>query len=365
MPYSPVGQSLWNLDTPALLVDLDRMENNIRRMADRCRTSNIAWRPHTKASKTPAIAHKLIQAGAIGITCAKLGEAETMAANGIRDILIANQVVGPQKIARLAHLQRQADVMVAVDHPVHIQAISEAARAIDVTVRVLVEIDLGMKRCGVLPGKPALELAQMAEAAPGVAFAGLMGYEGHVMMMPDAEKEPACRTAMALLADTRATLEQAGIRVDIVSVGGTGTLAFTPDQPGITELQAGGGIFMDTLYSGGMHVKDLESALTILTTVVSRPASDRAVADAGRKSTSNQFSLPEVKDRTDIEVTGLSAEHVVMKLSPSAQSLKIGDKLELISGYSDMTIFLHDRIYGIRNEKVEAVWDILARNRRD
>jgi D-serine deaminase-like pyridoxal phosphate-dependent protein len=365
MPFSPIGQSKWDLDTPALLLDLNKLETNIQRMMSRCQKANLNWRPHTKGSKTPAIAHKLIKAGAIGITCAKLGEAEVMAANGIRDILIANQVVGAQKVARLAHLQHQADVMVAIDHPAHIQTISEAAQAIGVKVRVLVEVDLGMHRCGATPGKSVLELAQMAEAAPGIAFAGIMGYEGHVMALPDSEKEKACQKAMAILAETSDMLAGKGLKVGIVSTGGTGSLAFTPDQAGITEIQAGGGIMMDTYYRDGLHVKGLEHALTILTTVVSASAPDRAVADAGRKTTSSQFSMPEVKDRIGITVTGLSAEHVSFKLDASAKPLHIGDKLELISGYSDMTVFLHDQIYGIRNDKVEAVWDILARNRRD
>ncbi len=363
MSYSAVGMEKWALDTPALMLDLDRLEANISRMVSRCRACGIAWRPHTKGSKTPAIAHKLLSAGAVGITCAKLGEAEVMAAAGIRDILIANQVVGDLKMARLVHLQRHANVMVAVDHPVHIQAISEAARTLGVEVRVLVEINIGMDRCGVQPGKPALELAQQADAAPGVVFAGIMGYEGHAMMLSDDEKKPACVEAIGHLADTRAHIEAAGLKVGIVSAGGTGTLAFTPDCSGLTEVQAGGGIMMDTLYSGGMYVKGLEHALTILTTVVSHPVPDRAYVDAGRKTTNMEFGLPGVAGREGITVVGLSAEHGYLKLEGPGTSLQIGEKIELISGYSDMTVFLHDRIYGIRNDRVEVVWDILGRGK--
>ncbi|MDP6037343.1 MAG: DSD1 family PLP-dependent enzyme, partial [Candidatus Latescibacteria bacterium] len=350
MPYTPIGQSKWDLDTPALIVDLDKMENNIRQMAARCRESGLNWRPHAKGHKTPAIAHSELQAGAIGITCAKLGEAEVLADAGISDILIANQVVGTQKIARLVNLRRRADIIVAVDDPIHIQTISEAARAANVDVRILIEVDVGMERCGTPPGAPTLALAQQAQQAPGVVFAGIMGYEGHAMALDDPEKEAACRKAVAQLSETRALIEKEGIKVDIVSAGGTGTLAFTPDFPGITEIQAGGGIFMDTYYRNGLHVHGLEQALTILTTIISRTAPDRAVADAGRKTTSNQFSLPEVKDRTDVVVTGLSAEHAALGLADS--NLKIGDKIELISGYSDMTVFLHDQLYGIRNDRV-------------
>ena len=363
MPYSPIGLSKWDLDTPALLLDLDRLENNIKRMAERCRSTGLHWRPHTKGHKTPAIAHKKIAAGAIGITCAKLSEAEVMAAAGIRDILIANQIVGAQKVARLTNLQKQADVMVAVDDPFHIQSISEAAEALGVTVRVLVEVNVDMDRCGVAPGEPALKLARFAEDAPGVLFAGIMGYEGHAMAMPDPEKETACRASVQHLVETRELLEHNDLEVGIISAGGTGTLSFTPDLSGITEIQAGGGVMMDTYYRDNLHVSGFETALTILTTVISRPTADRAVGDAGRKTTSNQISLPEVTGRNGIAVKGLSAEHVIFELQNPQDTLAIGDRLELISGYSDMTVFLHDQIYGIRSDRVEAVWDILGRGK--
>ena len=363
MSYSPVGFEKWDLDTPALMLDLDLLENNIARIAARCKACGVHWRPHTKGNKTPAIAHKLLDAGAIGVTCAKLGEAEIMAASGIRDILVANQVVGERKMARLTHLQRHADVMVAIDHPVHVNMISEAAQAVGVRVRVLVELDIGMGRCGVGAGKPALELSQQADAAPGVIFAGLMGYEGQAMDLPDPEKEAACVEAVALLSGSRERIEASGIECPIVSAGGTGTLAFTPDCPGLTEIQAGGGIMMDTFYATSLGVQGLEHALSVLATVVSRPAPDRAYIDAGRKTTSSQFGLPWVKDREGIEVVGLSAEHGYLELKNPVHPLKIGDKIELISGYSDMTVFLHNEIYGIRSNRVEAVWDILGRGK--
>ena len=363
MSYSPVGFEKWDLDTPALMLDLDLLENNIARIAARCKACGVHWRPHTKGNKTPAIAHKLLDAGAIGVTCAKLGEAEIMAASGIRDILVANQVVGERKMARLTHLQRHADVMVAIDDPVHVNMISEAAQAVGVSVRVLVELDIGMGRCGVGAGKPALELAQQADAAPGVTFSGLMGYEGQAMDLPDPEKKSACAEAVGLLADSREHIEASGIECPIVSAGGTGTLAFTPDCPGLTEIQAGGGIMMDTLYATSMGVRGLEHALSVLATVVSRPAPDRAYIDAGRKTTSSQFGLPWAKDREGIDVVGLSAEHGHLELKNPDHPLKIGDKIELISGYSDMTVFLHNEIHGIRNDRVEAVWDILGRGK--
>jgi D-serine deaminase-like pyridoxal phosphate-dependent protein len=288
-----------------------------------------------------------------------------MAAAGIRDILVANQVVGDQKVARLANLQRQADVMVAIDDPVHVRSISDAAVAAGVQVRVLVEVNIGLDRCGVEPGRPAVELARAAEKAPGVVFAGLMGYEGHVMALPDPEKKVACEKALSLLDATRRDVAAAGLPCGIVSTGGTGSLAFTPDLPGVTEIQAGGGVMYDTYYEKGLHVRGLEHALTLLTTVVSHADPSRAVVDMGRKTVHGAYQMPVAVGRPDITVVSLSAEHGKLSLDGSGPPLAVGQKLEVISGYSDMTVFLHDRMYGTRNGRVEVVWDILGRGRLD
>ena len=363
MPYSAVGMEKGELDTPALLLDMDRLERNIDKMAARCRECDVAWRPHTKGSKTPAIAHKLIAAGAIGITCAKLGEAEVMATAGIRDILIANQVVGKGKAARLASLQRQADVMVAVDDPHHIEEISAAAQTAGVNVRVLVEVNIGMERCGTAPGEPALELARKAEAAPGITFAGIMGYEGHTMLMPDDEKVPEVAKAIGLLTETAEHIRAAGLEVPIVSAGGTGTLAYTPTYPCMTEVQAGGGIMMCVVYDELMHARGFEHALTVLTTVVSRPAPDRAYVDAGRKASHHEFCLPRVVGREGITFSNLAAEHGYLALEGAETPLRVGEKIEFIPGYSDLTVCLYNTFHGIRNGRVEAVWDIQGRGK--
>ncbi len=363
MPYSAVGMEKGELDTPALLLDMDRLERNIEKMAARCRACDVAWRPHTKGSKTPAIAHKLIAAGAIGITCAKLGEAEVMAAAGIRDILIANQVVGKGKTARLANLQRQADVMVAVDDSYHIEEISGAAQAAGVNVRVLVELNIGMERCGTAPGEPALELARKAEAAPGIIFAGIMGYEGHTVLMPDEEKEPEVAKAIGLLTETAELIRASGLEVSIVSAGGTGTLSYTPTYPCITEVQAGGGILACVLCEELMLAKGFEHALTILTTVVSRPAPDRGYVDAGRKASNNEYCLPRVVGRGGITFTNLAAEHGYLALEGAGTSLSVGEKIEFIPGYSDLTVFLYNTLHGVRNGRVEAVWEIQGRGK--
>src|SRR3954470_17691701 len=191
------------IDTPALFVDLDILEQNIARIAGACRKGGINWRPHTKGIKVPQIARLLIAGGAAGITCAKLGEAEVMAAHGFSDILIANQIVGPQKIARLVALRRNCDVMVAVDNRENVTAIAEAARAAGVTVRLVIEVDMGMKRAGVEPGEACVALAQYIAAQEGVRFAGLMGWEGQTAGIADpAAKAAAVTAAVATIVRT-------------------------------------------------------------------------------------------------------------------------------------------------------------------
>jgi D-serine deaminase-like pyridoxal phosphate-dependent protein len=364
MAFSPVGLSKWDLDTPSLLLDLDTLEKNIATIATRCRNSQVDWRPHTKGHKSPVIAQKCIAAGAIGITCAKLGEAEVMAAAGIRDILIANQIVGTQKINRLVNLQRLANVVVAVDDPGHIKTIGEAATRIGVQVRVLIEVNVGMNRSGVEPGEPVAELAALANETKGITYAGIMGYEGHAMGMPDDEKEAECKRCVGLLSDSIAALKSRGLESPIVSAGGTGTLAFTPDLDGVTEIQAGGGVMMDTYYANRLGARGLDFALTVLASVVSHREPGRAVIDSGRKTVHGDAELPKALDE-DIEVVALNAEHGHLRLGKNARDLKLGDKIEMISGYSDMTVFLHDVVYGIRGDRVEIVLEVAARGRKD
>jgi|TARA_Y100000588_G_scaffold294903_2_gene314943 D-serine deaminase-like pyridoxal phosphate-dependent protein len=359
MPYSPIGLSKWDLDTPALLIDLDKLDRNIAEMAARCKTNGVDWRPHTKGHKNPAIAHLCVEAGAIGVTCAKLSEAEVMAAAGIDDILVANEIVGEQKVRRLAGVQRRSSVMCAVDDPFHIHQIGKAAVEAGVSVRVLVDVNTGMNRCGVLPGAPAADLAELAESTDGVTFAGIMGYEGHAMKMPDDEKQAEVERGAGLLRETIEDIQSRGIKVGIVSAGGTGTLSFTPQQEGVTEIQAGGGVLMDTVYRDVLNVPDLECALALIVTVISHATPERAIIDAGRKT---MHPAVEFIDQKDIEMGGLSAEHGNLLVGPTAD-LKVGQKLELTSGYGDDTIFLHNQVYGIRNDRVEVVWDILGRGK--
>lgn len=362
--FPPLGTPKNELDTPALCIDLDALEANIAQAAALCRQNGVAWRPHAKCHKSPDIAHRLIEAGAIGLTCAKLGEAEVFAAAGISDLLIANFLVGPRKIARLVELRRKANPLICIDHLDQAVPISRAMQAAGLKVRALLEIDIGMERAGVVPGKPAVELAKHVAALPGIELVGIMGYEGHLLLIAD-QGEKAARICAALgqLVETKERLERAGIPCPIVSCGGTGSLSFAVQQPGITEVQAGGLIFMDAFYRHHCHVEQFQYALSILVTVVGRPAPDRAIIDAGRKTMNLELEMPQVRDLEGIEVQRLSAEHGILKLAPAAQDLKIGDRLELIPGYGDFTTMLHNHFFVVQQDRLVDIWPLTARGR--
>jgi D-serine deaminase-like pyridoxal phosphate-dependent protein len=363
MPVSCVGRPKSELDTPALIVDLDVMEANIAAIAGACRAAGVGWRPHFKGIKVPAISLKAIAAGAIGITCAKLGEAEIAAAAGIRDILIANQIVTPRKIARLAQLRRSADVMVAVDDAGNVDALGAAAAAAGVRLRVLIEVDIGMHRAGVSPGAAVVALARRIAATDGLVFAGIMGWEAQAVGIADpAEKERVVRVAIAELAASARACAEAGLPCGIVSCGGTGTIRYTMHQPGVTEIQAGGGMLSDMRYTTSMNA-GLPHALTILASVTSRPTPTRIICDAGRKTMSADGIDPKPLGLGAIVKLGFSAEHATIELAEPAARPAIADTVEFVAGYGDTTVHLHDTLYGVRGGVVETEWAVLARGK--
>ncbi len=359
---SEVGEPIAAVETPFLWTDLTTLERNIRTLAAHFQAAGVNWRPHTKGIKTPAVAHKLIQAGAIGVTCAKLGEAEVMAAAGIQDILIANQIVGPQKIARLVHLCRQADVKVVVDNSSVVAAVGAAASEIGVTVGLLVEVNTGMDRAGVAPGTATVELAKAIDSTAGTRLAGLMTWEGHMLSEPDAERRrQGVEAAIGQLTETAEACRAAGLTIDIVSAGGSGTYKITPFLSGVTEIEAGGAIFCDMTYQGwGV---DLEPAIFVRAMVTSRPASNRIICDAGFKTLPRGFATPKALGIDDVEEIAFSAEHGILKLSQPNTTIEVGDTFDFIVGYGDATVFLHDHLYGVRQGLVEATWPVLGRGK--
>jgi D-serine deaminase-like pyridoxal phosphate-dependent protein len=356
-----IGQRKDDLDTPFLWVDLAKLERNVAAIADELRAAGVAWRPHTKGIKTPAIAHMLVRAGAVGVTCAKLGEAEVMAATGIRDILVANQVVGPHKVARLAALQRHADVKVAVDSVENVEEIAAAATAKGVVVGVLVELDTGMHRTGLAPGSAAVDLAQQIVRMPGVALRGLMTWEGHNLEYEDPdEKRRGIEVSIGQVRDTVELFRAHGLPVEVISGGGSGTYKVTANLGTMTEIQAGGAIFCDQTYqSWGV---DLEAALFIRTRTTSRPTPSRVICDAGFKCATRGFAPPRPVD-FPVEAVRLSAEHGIITLAEPRELPRVGETFDMVVGYGDATVFLHDVMYGVRDGVVETIWEIEGRGK--
>jgi D-serine deaminase-like pyridoxal phosphate-dependent protein len=352
-----------DLDTPALVLDLEVLDRNIAWLARFFREHGVAWRPHAKSYQCTQLAQRVVRGGAIGVTCAKLGEAEAFAAAGIHDLLITCPLVGPLKLQRLAALRRAADPIAVVDHLEHVRALDEAGRAAGIPVRALIELNLGMNRCGVEPGEPAVELALAMAAAPGVAFSGLMGWEGHLLTIADpAEKANKIRAALDGLVQTRDLLQSRGLPCPIVSAGGTGSFPISAASGQLTEIQAGGAVLMDLFYRHKCHIEQLEFALTLMATVTSRPTATRAVLDAGRKSLNPELHLPAIHHRDDLRVQWLSAEHGVLEvLAPPGPA--IGERLELIPGYGDWSTLLHEHYYVFAGDQFLETWPLDVRTK--
>jgi D-serine deaminase-like pyridoxal phosphate-dependent protein len=350
------------VDTPALVLDRAKLMRNIRRMADFAAGGPAKLRPHAKTHKCVEIARLQLEAGAVGITCAKLGEAEALADGGISDILIANQIIGPLKLARLVELAGRCTVTVAVDDADNVRQIAAAAVAAGVTLRVLVEVNVGMDRCGVEPGEPALALARQVEAAEGLVFAGLQAYEGHLQnLMPFEERAARAETDMRKALTAKEHIEAAGLEVGVVSGCGTGTHTITGRLSWMTELQCGSYATMDAQYAavGGA---DYENALTVLTTVISRSHPDKAVVDAGLKAVTPEFGDPTVlvPGATWLD---FSEEHGEITLSGPARELSVGDKIELIPRHGCTTVNLYDTYHVIEDGALTDTWRVAARGR--
>lgn len=368
LPPSPsVGMTRAELDTPVMLLDLDRFEANAHRLSSAIAAGGKDWRPHSKGHKSPWIAGRQMALGAIGVTCAKVSEAEVMVEGGVPSILIANELVTRRKVERAARLLDRAEVMICADDPFEVRLASEVAADLGVEIPMIVDINVGMDRTGVAPGRPALEIARAIDRAPGLRLAGIMGYEGHVLTAwPNEEKRAGTVAAIAGLIESRRLIEEDGMAVGIVSGGGSGNYMFASSLDGLTELQAGGACLMDPFYGKLCHLEELgfAYALTILTTVTSRPTPERVITDAGFKSLSaREEGEPILLDRPGLEFDYLSAEHGVWRRGPDSADVQIGDRLEIIPDYHDTTTFRHDAFVGMRGNTVEVVIPLLARGK--
>ncbi len=357
---SSEGLALERIDTPALVLDAALLEGNIRKMAEFASEQGISLRPHAKTHKCPIIAHKQVEAGAIGVTCAKVSEAEIMGYAGIKEILIANQLVTREKIERLVSLGRHCRVMVAVESLMNAEAISQIATSHGEKISVIIECNIGMDRCGTNSPEETLRLAAGISKLPGLTLKGLMGYEGHtVFLMPREERLTHSSRAIEALIDHKAAMHRGGFSTEVVSAAGTGTYDMTGRNKEITDIQVGSYATMDMRYkSVGI---DFDLALSVLCTVISRPDKNTAIIDVGMKGVTKEFGLPVVKGVDGATVFSLSEEHGKLQLSGESLDLKVGDKLELLPSHGCTTINLYDNYHVHRYGLLEAIWPVAAR----
>jgi D-serine deaminase-like pyridoxal phosphate-dependent protein len=341
------------IETPALLVDLPAMERNLARMAGYFEKGPTRLRPHYKNHKCPELARRQLAAGAIGITCATLSEADALVRNGIGPVLIANEIAGEPKIRHFVELSRSAEVIVAVDNADTIHSLAAASRNGKVSLNVVVDIDVGQGRCGVLPGEPALALARHAIEA-GLRMRGLMGYEGR--LQPGPERTLSARAATEKLVASKKLMETNGIPVEIATAGGTSTYSMYGDYPEVTDIQCGSYLLMDTDYPS--WCSDFEPALSVLGTVISKTGNERVIADVGLKAISSERGLPVLKDADGARLRKLNAEHAIIDLHEPSLPMAVGDQIEIWAHYGDATINLHERLYGIRNGALEEMFRI-------
>ena len=366
-PPAEIGAPIAEIETPALIVDLDVLDRNIAKMAEVARASRVRVRPHAKTHKSTAIALRQIAHGAVGQCVQKVGEAEALVRGGVKDVLVSNQVVGERKLRRLAALARDATMALCFDAADQVDVASRVARDFGVELGGLVEIEVGMERCGIAPGSAAAALARRIADAPNLRFRGLQAYHGRAQHLPTyRERAQAIAFAVDAVGETLGALAAEKLACGIVSGAGTGTFALEAASGVYNELQVGSYVFMDTEYAriggrdGGLYT-EFEHSLFVLASVISVPAADRAIVDAGLKSYSAERGPPWVHNRPGLEVTGVSDEHGKVAIAPHGKRLSLGEKLWLIPGHSDPTVNLHDWYVGVRNGRVETLWPISAR----
>jgi D-serine deaminase-like pyridoxal phosphate-dependent protein len=352
-----IGKHRQDLITPALVLDVAAARRNITEMASRLKALGGAeLRPHIKVHKSPELARMQLEAGAIGLSTATVWEAMVMVQAGLDGIFVVNTVAGREKLASLAALARQADVLIAVDDARNAEALAEAARAAGSTLAVLIEVDTGMDRAGVGSVEEAIRLADRLAHLDGVRLTGVTGYEGHCSLTPDRElRRERQQAAMRFLVGVAESIRASGLPCEIVSAGGTATWDWTAAFPGVTEIQAGSYAVMDTFH--GAMVADFDQAVTVLSTVVSR-RSDRVIVDAGNKSMGAP-ALATIRG-CDLPVLRSDEEHGVFVATPET-SLEVGDIVELVPGYTPGTVNWYDAYHVVEDDRVVDIWPVIPR----
>lgn len=368
----PIGTPVRGLETPALLVDLGAMERNLRRMAERLKGSGLRLRAHAKTHKSPLLARKQMDLGAVGVCCQKVAEAEVMAAGGVEDILVSSEVTAASKLRRLAALTRHARMRVVVDHPQGAEMLSQAMAAARTEIGVLVDVDVGHGRCGIAPGEPAAELAKRVDGLPGLVLMGFQAYEGKLQHREGFEaRREAYGAAVERMKETLKAFARAGLCADVRSGGGTGSWRWDAEAGVLNELQAGSYLFMDAHYRriggpGGPVNDDFEPSLFVLTTVVSTPAPDRIVVDGGHKALSSDSGWPVCLELDGAAYRAGGDEHGILDIA-SGRRPELGETLLFQPSHCDTTINLYDCYHAIRGGMeagtLEAVWPVAARGR--
>lgn len=356
--------NLMDLDTPALIVDLDTLERNVAAMSRLVQAGGKALRPHTKTHKTPEIAKMQLAAGARGLTVAKLGEAEVLADAGLDDLFVANQLVGPLKIERLLSLLERARITIGIDSIEVAEPIAAAAARRGRVVPVRIEVDTGLGRAGARSEEETLAIARFAAEAPGLELTGIFTHEGHLYKSGDAAG--AARTAAAQMRSIAAALSRSGLPCADVSMGSTPGAPLLANEAGITELRPGVYVFNDRMQAR-MGAPTDGFALTVLATVTSVRSDGRVIVDAGTKSMASDCpfddrTFGEIVGRPDLRFVGASEEHGHL-LSDGSERIRVGDRLRILPNHACTCVNMHDTITGVRGESVEAVWNIAGRGR--
>ncbi len=355
-----------DIATPSLLLDLDAFESNISKMSNHAKTASINLRPHAKTHKCPEIAIRQIRAGALGVCAATIREAEAMAAAGIKGILITSEMVGRERIERLARLtQKAADTVSVVDNIAHVEQLNDAAAAAKIKLNVMIDIDPGMHRTGIPPGDQAVALAEKIKKLSSLNLAGVQCYSGVSAHVVGFEARRAhSEKALTPAFETIARLKKIGIQVNTVSGGSTGTYNIDPAFKGLTELQVGSYVFMDVEYrniggKSGAVYDDFGQSLTVVGTVISQNHAGLATVDAGFKAFATDRGYgPDIKGVTGVKYRFGGDEHGLLELQKPSSEIRLGDRLEFIVPHCDPNVNLFDRIYCLRGEKLEAVWSI-------
>ena len=331
------------------------MEGNLRLMAAFFNGSGAKLRPHFKAHQVFYLAKRQMQYGAIGLTCARLDQAERLVSQGIHSVLIANEIAGEPKIRDFLDLGRRAPVLVAVDNAKVVADMARLAGKRRAQVNLLVDVDVRLSRCGVRPGEAALALTQLI-LEKGLRFRGLMGYEGQVALPPGPEKDRVVCESLTRLTETKSLIEQAGIPVGIVSCGGSSDFSIAAKCPHVTEIQAGSYLLMDSSYEP--YAPEFRPTLTVLSTVISKTPGERIVADAGFRVMSGELGLPSIKGTPGLRTKALHIEHSILEITDSSCPIEVGEKVEIWVRFLDQTLGLHDHLFAVRNGKLEEILKI-------